>query len=299
MTGPSRAASPMRLPANPWLLGPAMLLSGCLWGCLWGCQSGSASSTAADQAEDAASSASDAADAPARPAAGDAAISDTTDPGQDTQPDAAQASQGDAPDGSDLAQDAGGQVCFKGAPPGPDAKVAVMAKPDTSACKWPPPKFLGKTQEGAKPTLLLEVGTHDPLTGHFVPYVDGQWLPLVHGSQGGFHVYAAIQVAIPDETAPVIKLQSEARGFEGCEMVAAGQQPVVYASPDPTAPGRYTTASKTNPGTRVIFGVTSDEVGLYCGHWFSLVVRARQVGSAAWGERRVTFRSYDTVPWQP
>ncbi len=211
----------------------------------------------------------------------DGAMSDSADGG----PEDAEASGADS----------GPQVCFHGAPPGPNANVADVPQADFTKCKLPTPSFFGTTCVVPSPTLKVELGTHNPVTGAFVPYVDNQWLPMVHGPQGGFHVYVATRVTIPWGAGfdPVVKLQAEIQGYAGCKLAAAGKQPVLYAHAEKLKTGVYTTASTTSAGTLVVFPVSSGLSHLYCGIWLELVLRVRVFGTNKWGQATLTVRTYD------
>tara|TARA_B100001094_G_scaffold321236_1_gene368629 strand:+ start:1146 stop:1925 length:780 start_codon:yes stop_codon:yes gene_type:complete len=201
---------------------------------------------------------------------------------------------------SDAAQDGettfgGDGACFHGAPPSGDVYVADIPQPNTKPCKWSSPKFFPSDPPAV--TLQVDVGTHDPKTGQFVPYVDGQWLPMVHGPQGGFHVFAAIRVTLPGQSDPIVKLQSEAIGWVDCEPVALGQQPVIFVKPD--GGGGYTTATISHAGTLVIFPVQSKDSWQYCGKWVELMVRVKDIAKGTWGQTHLSVRLYDTKDAPP
>ncbi|MCO4764182.1 MAG: hypothetical protein KC502_21905 [Myxococcales bacterium] len=185
-------------------------------------------------------------------------------------------------------------LCHADAGPGPDAYKSDVPQPDVAGCAWPEPKFFAG-KKPPKPTLQLEIGTNHPKTGAFVPYVDGQSVPMVHGTQGGFHVYAAVRVKLPGETGSLAKLQSEMFGHVGCVLAALGKQPVLYAGKDGKLPFTYTTASQTHAGTLIVFGVDSSKSHLYCGRWLELTVRIRDMSTNAWAQKQVSLRLYDTL----
>ena len=236
--------------------------------------------------------------------AADSTATDVTNPPSDaTGTDAGGTDAGVTDDGITDATDASGDVkadgqsapagdgaCFHGAPPSPDAYVADIPEPSSAQCQWTAPKFF--PDKAPAPSLKVEVGTHDPATGAFVPYSDGQWLPMVHGPQGGFHVFAAIRVQLPGQSAAVVKMQSEAIGWIDCKEVALGQQPVIFVKPDKG--GGYTTATLSHAGTLVIFPVQSKDSWQYCGKWIELMVRVKDVVSGAWGQTHLTVRLFDT-----
>ena len=243
-----------------------------------------------DAAQDATDGVDLSGDASATDGSTDGDVSDDLDTALDVDVEDA----GDAALADSTEDDAGPQTCFVNAPPGPDASVADVPQPDFSACTLGPPSFFKAGETIAKPSLKVELGTHDPTTGAFVPYVDDQWLPMVHGPQGGFHVFLATRVTLPGVSEAFVKLQGESLGYAGCKPAAIGKQPVMYANPDTTVANAYTTATKTSAGTLVIFPVPSGLSHLYCGIWLELVVRVRQFGSDAWGESNLTVRLYDT-----
>jgi len=221
-------------------------------------------------------------------------------------PDASIADQ-DASDASPELPDAvsSPQLCFAFAPPGPDALVADIPEPDAAACSdivapalpWEviagpdvaPPQG-GGTGVGP-PTLDIEIGVADAQTGAFVPYVDGQWVPIIHGAQGGVHVWGAFRVALDGITGQKIQLDCQGRTYIDCENTGTSFESKTFAHPDDTKPGTWTNAQQTKPGLTVAFG--SKEATPYCGLWIVLRVEVRHQQSNRWGMAEKVLRLYD------
>lgn len=193
--------------------------------------------------------------------------------------------------------------CFD-ALPAADAAVADLPAPDAATCSLPPGPIGAWTgPDGAAmgpPTLAVEVGVSDAKTGAFVPYIDGQWLPIVHGNQGGIHVWAAVRVALPDLTE--VKAVVEVHGQLRMDCAVCSEpfptSPKLKVHADELAPGTFTSASGGAPGLTVIFqpGPTGKQAdsGHYCGRWLLLVFEARLPGQAAWGRAVRAVRLYDS-----
>lgn len=183
--------------------------------------------------------------------------------------------------------------------PGPDTFVLDAPQPSTATCTWEDPAFF----KGAKPPpqfLDFEVGTVDK-AGKFIVYADGDWVPMVHGTQGGFHVWAALHLKVPGTAVAKLKLQVEPILWDGCMLAGFGYAPTVYALPQPD--GSYLLGDSEAPGTRVFFtGAGGQEVKSatsvdFCNRWMDLRVSAREMlpggQFGAWGKRTVRVRTYD------
>ncbi|MBM4344058.1 MAG: hypothetical protein FJ100_11885 [Deltaproteobacteria bacterium] len=186
--------------------------------------------------------------------------------------------------------------------PGPDADVGQVPEPAAWSCPTDPPEFF-KGNAPPPATLAIEVGAVKP-DGAFKVYKDGVWVPMVHGPQGGFHIYAGVRVQLPGATMPKAKLQVEARLWDGCKIVGYGVAPVSYGGLQPgSKPPTYVVGESAMPGTLVIFddggtGVKSTQSWYYCNRWYDLRVAVRDVLTGAWAQSQVRVRTYDTAKHQ-
>ncbi len=187
-------------------------------------------------------------------------------------------------------------VCFRGAPPSVDAKVATLPMPDPACCAPVKPLFFKGDAAPPEPTLQVELGVSNPLTGGFIPYEQGRWVPIITGVQGGIHVDAAVRVVLADETAPKVKLQIQARGYFGCKEAAVGNAPVIWVRPDADLDQGYTNASPFKAGVEVRFPVTAALWYQYCGIWLELRMAVLHPASGKWGETATMVRLYDVKP---
>ena len=181
--------------------------------------------------------------------------------------------------------------------PAADASWGDVPVPDAVGCAHEDPLFF-KGAPPPAPTLGVEVGTVNA-AGVFVPYQEGDWVPLVHGSQGGFHLWAGLRVKLPGSTVPKAKLQADMGVFAGCAQVSFGNNPAIY--PERHADGSYVLGSAETPGLQMRF--SADESGSeansavvtkFCNRWYVLRVAVRDVASQKWGAAAVRLRAYDT-----
>jgi hypothetical protein len=166
----------------------------------------------------------------------------------------------------------------------------VNQKPDPAKCSFESSfQWLGGT--APKPTLQVELGTVNPDTGGFSPYHDGQWAPIVHGVQGGVHVWATFRTDLPGFTGAKTALEVGGQAYLECQSVATelSCKPVAFA--DPAMPGKYTTAAPQFPPTPVAFDQTI--AGPYCGRWIVLYGEVRLPGTDKWGFATQVLRLYD------
>ncbi len=188
-------------------------------------------------------------------------------------------------------------ICPSPSEPGPDTYVGDVPQPPTWSCAVEPPDFF-KGKPPPATTLAIEIGAVAQ-DGSFKPHVEGGWIPMVHGPQGGFHIFAGMRVKVPGATLPKLKLQVEARLWDGCKIVGYGVAPVVYGNvQDGSGTQTYVVGEAAVPGPLVIFddggtGVKSSQAWYYCNRWYDLRVAMRDVLTGAWGHAMVRVRTYD------
>lgn len=190
--------------------------------------------------------------------------------------------------------DAAPGVCFTNAPP-TDAAVADVPMPEHCPCAPDPPPFFGNTAVPA-PTLDIEMGVGTD--GTFAPYLDGQWVPITHGPQGGIHIWVAWRLVLPAHTEPKVKLLTRATSLISCALAGTGSESMWYATPDAKLPGAYTSVSANHPGSAVIFAAAGSDSGIFCGQWLELRLQIHDPVTKRWGEVRRTVRLYDMQPWK-
>lgn len=185
-------------------------------------------------------------------------------------------------------------VCPVNGPPGPNRTVVDAPKP--AGCPPLEPVLSWSTPDGKPPQapeLQVELGTSHPETGAFVPYVDGQWAPIVHGVQGGIHVWAAVRTTLPEQKAVKATLTIAGQSFLACKQVATELTGTTLVRPDGAKPGTFTSASIAVPGEAIAF--SSDQPGPYCGQWIVLEVEVRHPVTLQWGRASVLLRLYDAA----
>ncbi len=191
-------------------------------------------------------------------------------------------------------------VCFYEKPPGPDEQVADLPMPDASCCERPPPLFFKDDDPAHEPTLELELGRSDPLTGAFVPWQQGQWVPVKFGPGPPYvAVLTAFRVVLPTETAAKVKLFVQARGYFNCKETAFGTSPVVWVRQDGELEEGYTNASPVAADMQVRFPVHPGSFYKYCGIWMEMRVAVLEPVSGAWGTGSVMVRTYQSSPKMP
>ncbi len=184
-------------------------------------------------------------------------------------------------------------VCFKGAPPSGDAFVADITATDPTTCPTtaPPATWVAPTPA---PTLVVTpgfLGAGDA----FVAYKDNDWVPIIYGMQGSFHVWAGFTVdGIPNATAPTLPLDVQIWGETSCVTVASGVAAKVATVP--TTSGAYSNVFVGSSGVPTQFYVPAASSYLYCGIWLDLHIRVHDPVSNAWGEAVRTLRIYDSKP---
>jgi len=194
----------------------------------------------------------------------------------------------------DVSVQAAPGVCFA-AVPASDAVVADVPMPEHCPCAMDPPPFFGAAPVPA-PVLTVEMGVGQ--AGAFVPYADGQWVPITHGPQGGIHVWVGWRLRLPGHQEPKVKLLARTTSHIDCALAGTGTEAMWYATPDPAATHAYTNIDANHPGTPVIFPIEGSESGLVCGRWLELRVQVQDPVAQTWGEVRRTVRLYDTLPWE-
>ena len=164
-------------------------------------------------------------------------------------------------------------TCFHGAPPVGDAFVAPL--PAQPSCPDVPPDFFDDAAI-PPPTLQVEIGQLDEVTHAFTPYAEGGFAPVVHGAQGGIHVWAALRVHDPDLTTCSRRVSAQIRGYRQCFYVgnAAERTPPLVQ----VAPGVY----ETPPGFQapaVVFKYLATDSGELCGQVEELRAQVDSNGS--------------------
>lgn len=154
---------------------------------------------------------------------------------------------------------------------------------------------------GAGPaTIPVEVGIVDA-NGVFQPYQSGDWVPMVHGAQGGFHVWAALRMDVKGAAGAKIKMQSETLLWGECDLVGEAPAPVIY--PSLVAGTSYVMGNQFMPGLQVRFAAagaatkqaSSSSSGAFCNRWYRLRAAVRDWKSGAWGQTQLWVRTYDTA----
>jgi len=207
------------------------------------------------------------------------------------------AGQGDSGAADAGSVDAGGEAtaCFVGGPPAPGAKILDVPKGKTTCPSFDKP-FIGLPgTDYGKPTLTVEPGVLDD-KHEFVPYKNGDFIPIRPGAQPGFHVWTAFRVTVPGATSKQVKLEVLARGLMDCEAKAFGALPTYYATQDPKLPNTYVYKTTLAPGLPTIFANTTvGMAGQFCGKWLDLRVQVLQQGTKNWGKSQVLLRIWDGV----
>ena len=172
-----------------------------------------------------------------------------------------------------------------------------VSPPD--GCAYGLPKFF--KCEPPQQSLTIEIGAVDP-TGTFIPYNDDDLVPIVHGMQGGFHVFAAIRVNMAGAKVPMLKLQIDARLYDGCAVIGYAMAPIAYAKAVSYAkePGIYLIGSAAMAGMMIVFdggegGIKSSYSKAYADRKFDLRVAVREVYSKQWGAAQRRILTYDTA----
>lgn len=183
------------------------------------------------------------------------------------------------------------QLCFD-ALPAETAAVVDVPPPDGAGCDLKSPMVAW--QVAGPPTLAVEVGVGDA-AGQFHPYLDGQWVPLAHGAQCGFHVWAAFRVTLPGSATAKQEVDAKGRAYSACGQVASSFENDASVHADPGAAGTVTNASALKPGLTVAF--IDKSIQPLCGQWVRVVVEVRDPKSTAWGRGERLVRLYDGPPF--
>ena len=184
------------------------------------------------------------------------------------------------------------KACFVACEPTAKSHVAAAGPPpDPKACTFDPGLLWPAGAPPPPTSLAVEIGAVHPKTGAFVPYQDGQWAPIVHGVQGGIHVWAALRTTLPGFSGAKATLEVGANSYLDCKNVATelARKPIAFA--DPSQPGTWTTASLLLPPTPVAFD--ENVPGPYCGKWIVLHAEVRLPGTQKWGQASRVLRLYD------
>ena len=197
-----------------------------------------------------------------------------------------------AADGDLIASlDTAPQLCFD-APPADTAVVADVPAPDGAGCDLKSPML--SWDVGGPPSLVVEVGVADA-AGQFQPYQDGQWVPLSHGAQCGFHVWAAFRVTLPGGGTAKQEVDAKGRAYAACGLVGSSFENAASVHADSAVAGAVTNASALKPGLTVAF--VDKSIAPFCGHWVHVAVEVRDPTSNAWGRGERLLRLYDGPPY--
>lgn len=140
------------------------------------------------------------------------------------------------------------------------------------------------------PTLQLDIGYRDA-TGQWLPYKNGDWVPLGTLQQGGFHLDLVPQVELAGVTAVKQQVQAEAFAHSDCQVTASLQLSKAWLVQAPEPEFAYTT--DPNAKTLLVFGDSASQIGKSCGIWLQVVWRVRLSGTDSWGQVVRTLRTYD------
>lgn len=140
------------------------------------------------------------------------------------------------------------------------------------------------------PTLQLDIGYRDA-TGQWLPYKNGDWVPLGTLQQGGFHLDLVPQVELAGVTAVKQQVQAEAFAHSACQVTASLQLSKAWLVQAPGPEFVYTT--DPNAKTLLVFGDSASQIGKSCGIWLQVVWRVRLAGTESWGQVVRTLRTYD------
>ena len=180
--------------------------------------------------------------------------------------------------------------------PAADANWGDVHVPDTAGCAQEEPQFFKGAPLPPK-QLTVELGAVNS-SGVFVPYQDGDWVPLNHGLQLGFHVWASLRVNLPGSTVPKAKLQTDMGIFAGCVQVSYGDYSVVY--PTLHSDGSYFVGTAETPGIEMRFsydpeGKPASPYAMHkvCNNWYELRAAVRDMASQKWGAASVRLRAFD------
>jgi hypothetical protein len=189
----------------------------------------------------------------------------------------------------------GTQVCPIGfEPPSPCTWTGVVAQEPTCTPCAGPSFFKGELPPPA--TLKVEIGAVGA-GDVFHPFGPGQWVPMVHGEQGGFHVWVGFRVRIDELDEPKGKFQTDVQLYRGCSNQGLSLRPVAYADRRPD--GSYVHGSAAIPGDDVRFTMAGAEVknlwtSDFCNQYYDIHLAVREMKTGRWGESWVRVRTYDT-----
>jgi hypothetical protein len=179
-------------------------------------------------------------------------------------------------------------------PPSPCTWTGIVAAEATCTTVAPPAFFKG--QPPPPPTLKVEIGAVGDCD-RFQPYSPGQWVPMVHGGQNGFHVWVGFRVRIDELDDPKPKVQTDVQLYRGCTNHGLSLRPIVY--PTRRADGSYVFGSAEFSGVDVRLTQDGAEVkdlwtSDFCNQYYDIHLAVREMKSGRWGESWVRVRTYDT-----
>ncbi len=140
------------------------------------------------------------------------------------------------------------------------------------------------------PTLDLQLGRTDPVSGVFTPWQDGDWAPIIHGVQGGIHIPLSFVVVLPSLELVKMKLLVQAQASVQCQAVALGPPSTIAVqaiAPD--------FGYRPAEDVRVIFTnqVWTDSPK-FCGQTILLQAQLQEPASGQWGQAQRWIHLYDT-----
>jgi hypothetical protein len=177
-------------------------------------------------------------------------------------------------------------TCFRGRAPAADALVAPL--PAAVSCEAEPPAFF-PTDAVPKPTLSPELG-YDGAHGEFMPWQDGDWVPLEHGIQGKLMVEVRFRVTLPGQDACRQVLQTNVYASKDCVQIGIGQLGV--SSGEWQAPELFV-GPNGHATIRTVLNPAPPDSWQLCGEALDLRLQVRVPGTDTWGEGHVRLRLYD------
>jgi len=185
--------------------------------------------------------------------------------------------------------------CFFGGPPAAD--VAIADAPQPALCKLPLPIFIEETPDEPQ-TLKIELGQYDAM-GKWYALQDGDWLQLLHGSQGNLMVLVKFRVVLPGLEEPKAQMQIQSEGFIQCVNVAVGNNKTPYVVQIPEVGlNTYTNASLGDAGVLLVFSAKNGQSWQFCGQWLQLRLAVRDYKNPLkknWAEVVRAVRLYDSA----
>ena len=190
--------------------------------------------------------------------------------------------------------------CFYGNPPSLDASAADVPQP--AACSWAAVD-VGMEAPDKVAKLQVEMGDYDD-DGNWHTLNDGDWVPLLHGSQGKLMVYANFRVFLPGQTAQLWMVKAQADAKIDCLQVATstpGTALTPFVVPAVDA-GAYSNVTPDHPGFVTVFDALPKDSAKFCGKWLQLRLAVGDYQNPTvknWGQTVRTVRLYDSTVVTP